>query len=267
MGESKQKKRAHAAILEACPHCIYCGATATTIDHVPPRIMFWSKRRPKGLEFPCCNSCNHGTRLADMVAALISRTFPDARNETMQTEVNKLFKEVNNNVPGLLEEMHLNEADRATHRRRLNTTEDQGGYLRANGPLVSAYMQTFGFKTGFAFYYEATKKLVPKGGAVAARWFSNVERMTDQFPPTEWDFLLPAQTLRQGKFEVSDQFAYQWRLTEDERMGVFVSYFRQSFSVVSFVAMDKNVLSKAETTHSVRLCEPGEITKLLPMTL
>jgi hypothetical protein len=41
--------------------------------------------------------------------------------------------------------------------------------------------------------------------------------------------------------------AYQWRLIDDNQMGVFVSYFRYSFAVVSFVSSGKSRLLKGET--------------------
>jgi hypothetical protein len=83
MSESSAKKRAHSAVLEACPYCIYCGGEvpAASIDHVPPRAMFRGRRRPKGLEFASCKNCNEGTGRADLVAALLSRVAPDAGDE------------------------------------------------------------------------------------------------------------------------------------------------------------------------------------------
>jgi hypothetical protein len=83
MSESSAKKRAHSAVLEACPYCIYCGGEvpAVSIDHVPPRAMFRGRRRPKGLEFASCKNCNEGTGRADLVAALLSRVAPDAGDE------------------------------------------------------------------------------------------------------------------------------------------------------------------------------------------
>jgi hypothetical protein len=83
MSESSAKKRAHSAVVEACPYCIYCGGEvpAASIDHVPPRAMFRGRRRPKSLEFASCKNCNEGTGRADLVAALLSRVAPDAGDE------------------------------------------------------------------------------------------------------------------------------------------------------------------------------------------
>ena len=200
MSESRARKRAHGIILEQCPFCVYCGGSirATTVDHVPPIGMFRSRRRPKGLEFASCLSCNGGTRLADLVAALLCRVYPDSNGANEKEELERLLTSVNNNVPGLLQEMHIGRAGQKIARRRLPVSTD-GGFLRTDGPLVSNHMQTFASKLGFAFYYELTHSIIPPSGGVVARWFSNVDRLDGSFPQTIFDVLLPPQTLKQGR--------------------------------------------------------------------
>src|ERR1700730_15593518 len=109
VSESRARKRAHGVILEQCPFCVYCGGSilATTVDHVPPIGMFRSRRRPKGLEFASCLPCNGGTRLADLVAALLCRAYPDSNGANEKEELERLLSSVNNNVPGLLQEMRI----------------------------------------------------------------------------------------------------------------------------------------------------------------
>jgi hypothetical protein len=226
-----------------------------------PRIMFRDRQRPKGLEFPSCQPCNEGTRLADLVAALIGRLYPDAEQDAEQQEVRNLLSSVKNNIPGLLEEMHIGAAGQEQARKRL-PIRIEGGFLRVNGPLVSKHMQTFAAKLGFALYYELTKQIVPRAGGVAARWFSNVEWFEGKFPESVFDHLLPRQTLKQGKHEVSDQFGYQWRMAEGNRMGLFFAKFRQSFAVLAVVANNKSLL-EIETAHPMLIVRPGEITTLL----
>jgi hypothetical protein len=263
MSESKIKRRAHAAVLDACPHCIYCGGDvlATTIDHVPPRIVFRGKHRPKGLEFASCEPCNTGTGKADLVVGLLSRVAPDGVDEAEKTELRNLLTAVHNNVPGLLEEMHLGEEEQLSARRRLQEPVE-GGFLKTDGPLVSKHMQTFATKLGFALYYEVTGKLVPMNGGVAARWFSNVDRLEGTFPQSVFDVLLPPQTLKQGKFDVGDQFSYQWRIAEGDRMALFFASFRHSFAVLAFVATD-SALFDVDTEHTMRIVTPLNITKFL----
>ena len=38
--------------------CAYCGCSATTRDHVPPRAFFPKPRSPDLITVPCCRSCN-----------------------------------------------------------------------------------------------------------------------------------------------------------------------------------------------------------------
>ncbi len=227
---------------------------ATTIDHVPPRIMFRDRYRPKGLEFPSCRSCNEGTKHSDLVAAMLGRLYPDGKTDMEREEFKKLLRSIKNNIPGLLQEMYFDKTG--------PETSPEANFLRTDGPLVSSHMQTFAMKLGFALYYEFTNQIVPKGGGVAARWFSNHEWLEGKFPQTIFDLLLPPQTLRQGKLEVSDQFSYQWRMAEGNRMGMFFAYFRQAFALVNFVTVDKSLL-EVETEHPVRIMEPGQITSFL----
>ncbi|MBR0809339.1 hypothetical protein JQ636_37910 [Bradyrhizobium japonicum] len=260
MGESKQKRRKHAAVLDGCPWCIYCGGDvrATTVDHVPPIIMFAQRRRPKGLEFGSCEPCNGGTKHADLVAAMVGRSMPNSGTKAGGEEMESIFSAINNNIPGLLQEMHIpREVQSAAGWR-----EENGGLLRTDGRLVSSHMQTFAFKIGFSLYYELTKKVLPKTGGVVARWFSNVDRLTGAFPQDVFEHLLPPNTLRQGQFEVSDQFAYQWRLAEEERMAMFLATFSQSFAVIAFAATDRGLFD-TETKHPFKICAPGELMSVL----
>jgi hypothetical protein len=224
--------------------------------------MFADRRRPKGLEFAACESCNHGTKHADLVAAMVGRSMPDAVTEAAQREHTRILSSVANNIPGLLQEMQLPEDEQQKARARLPGAAPDGGFLRTNGPLVSAHMQTFATKIAFALWYEITKTILPKEGAVAARWFSNVERLDGTFPQSIFDLLLPAATLRQGRFDVSDQFSYQWRLAEGDKVGMFFASFRHSFAVVSFVATDVSNL-QVETNYPMTIVRPGDLTDLL----
>jgi hypothetical protein len=120
-----------------------CWLRRSTTRH--PLAMFRGRRRPRGLEFASCKGCNEGTSRADLVAALLSRVSPDARDEEEKAELKKLLQGVSNNVPGLLEEMHLGALDQLTAHKRL-PQRVEGGFLKANVPLVTAHMQTFATK-------------------------------------------------------------------------------------------------------------------------
>ena len=111
---------------------------ATTIDHVPPRIMFRDRYRPKDLEFPSCRSCNEVTNHCDLVAAMLGRVYPDAKTDKDRDQFKKLLQSINNNIPGLLQEMYFDKPGQKALPRR--------NVLRTDGPLVSSHLQTFGEK-------------------------------------------------------------------------------------------------------------------------
>jgi len=198
MGQAKAGRRAHAAILEKFPFCIYCGAAATTIEHMPPIQMFRLRLRPKGLEFPSCAGCNNGTSLSDLVASLLGRTYPDSRSEAGQAELRKLLSSVRNNVPGLLREMMVDDAEQKNARRNIPNAPSGAAMLRANGPILERHMRIFGAKLGFALHYEVHGAPVPQEGGVKALYFTNVNAARGELPREIIDMLPSPQTLKQG---------------------------------------------------------------------
>ena len=205
VGDAKIKRRAHAAKLAAYSWCIYCGGSnpATTIEHMPPIMMFDGRQRPKGLEFPTCLECNNGTSQSDQVASLLGRVSPDAGSEQQRYEIKKLLRGVNNNVPGLLEEMEIGRAGQKFAQRDIPSMPPDGGVLRANGPILAKHMHAFGAKLGFAFHFDEHKSSVPPEGGVQTMYFTNVSVVKGELP-MELINLLPApRTLRQGQREVS----------------------------------------------------------------
>ena len=72
---------------------------------MPPKTMFYGKQRPKGLEFPACEGCNHGSSHADLVASLIGRTQLAEPTSAQIQEFAGILSAVRNNIPGLIDEM------------------------------------------------------------------------------------------------------------------------------------------------------------------
>lgn len=258
MGEAKQRRESNAKRLANARGCIYCAGRepATTLDHMPPRAVFSSKHRPKGLEFPCCERCNAGTKATDQVAAMMSRISPDASTEEELAEVTKYLRGVANNAPGLLEELAgpPNWRQSAMGRAPAGTQP-----LYCGGPIVSRHMETFAAKFGFAMHFEITGEPIGADGAVAARWYSNADVYESKFPMEVWDVLGPPTTLRQGKFHVSDQFEYAWAVGEDRSIGMFLGSFRQSFAVLAFTSTaPRDVFERPPVP--LRLWRPGDLT-------
>jgi hypothetical protein len=112
--------------------------------------------------------------------------------------------------------------------------------LRADGPILTKYMMTFGAKLGLAFHFEAHGAFVPQDGGVQPRYFTNVNAARGELPMQIIDLLPPAQTLRQGRKDVRDQFSYSFLLTEEKRHSVFYAVFRQSFAVAAVTALNRS---------------------------
>src|SRR4051812_10489139 len=89
------------------PFCCYCGGQvrADTLDHVPARIVFRAKHRPKGLEVPSCNSCNQSTKLIDLVSAMLARVGSESNSNQDRDDISKVLTAIGDNAPGLLMEL------------------------------------------------------------------------------------------------------------------------------------------------------------------
>jgi hypothetical protein len=241
MGEAQHKRRRRQAFLNQHPICCYCGGTtpAITVDHVPSIQMFALRKRPKGLEVPACESCNRATRQHEQVAAMLGRIYPVGPTEAEREEVRRILHSVSNNNPGLIEEMIPSLSQ--LHRFAQSGTSlrfDGAGPLNVSGPLVNRSVQIYGAKLGFALHYTTTGRIIPPGGGVAVRWYSNDDAVTGEIPLELLKILGPPQTLKQGKWSADNQFNYAFAIAEDGKMATYYSTFRRSFAVISLVSED-----------------------------
>jgi hypothetical protein len=67
MGEKKRRLTLSKRFIRSNPHCCFCGGASQTVDEIPPRVMFWQRRWPEGLQFPACEKCNRGRSPIDLV--------------------------------------------------------------------------------------------------------------------------------------------------------------------------------------------------------
>jgi hypothetical protein len=238
MGEAKRKL---AAMLADRPGCIYCAGenVATTIEHMPPISVFEGRQRPKGLEFPACQPCNHNTGHADLVAAMLARFWPDAESEIQQKEAKKIIAAISNNIPGLLQEMNVGRGGEKLMRKR-HSIPIEAHPMRVNGPIMTAHIETFAAKIGFALHYELRGAPVPAQGGVQPMWFTNVQALNGQIPSVLFEMLPSPSTLSQGKKSVGTQFKYSYASGEQDHLLYFAS-FNESFAVAGVTALDRAV--------------------------
>lgn len=262
MGEAKQTRRRHASILAAGARCIYCGgeSPADTVEHMPPIIMFDQRQRPKGLEFPTCRECNHGTSQSDQVASLLARTYPDSDSEENRTELKKLLSAASNNVPGLLEEMHVGRAGQKLARKDIPNMPPATAVLRANGPILKGHMEVFGAKLGLALHHELHGSSVPVSGGVLPLYFTNVNAARGELPMEVVELLPAKRTLEQGKKHVREQFEYSYVTTTEGRHSVFYAVFRKSFAIMASTALDRAEFLMGHAARH-RVFAPGDFKK------
>jgi hypothetical protein len=182
MEQARQRRRRQAALLAEHPHCIYCGGVrkATTIDHMPPRIMFRSKLRPGQLEFPSCDPCNQLTKASDQVAALVGRFLPDAVTPEEKADFRKILTGLKNNMRPVLEEMNLGTAEEEQVRRRTTAYAGvPGGFIYLGGPLI---FECFRLQAGARNALGGDQAIVPVQGGVALRVYSNVDAIEGKLP-------------------------------------------------------------------------------------
>jgi hypothetical protein len=259
MGESKRKQRLREKLLAANPHCIYCGGAepATTIDHVPPRAVFDGCLRPQGLEFSACEPCNNGAGRDELLAALISRMYPNIETDAERREMRQLLGAVSNNFPGLLPEMlpSLRQARNAL--RVADRLPPSSHVMNLGSPRLQRALYRFAAKVGYALHYELTKKIVPADGAARAWIYTNYQALTKGIPDELKQIIGPETTLRQGSWTVSDQFQYSSLATDTGTMSAHFAGFRFSFAIVAFVAEHADNVELLEGKDNTTLFRPG----------
>ena len=209
---------------------------------MPPIVMFDKRQRPRGLEFASCETCNVGTKHADLLAALVGRSTPESHPyQPLDDEWENLCKAINNNIPGALEEM-IGDPNSAATTKAKELVGDGSEVIRLSGPIVSSMMTAFCIKVGLALHYEVTRNVLAPHGGISVRWFSNHDAMAGKIPEGMDRILGPPQTLRQGKKQVSDQFQYAWAVTDTGRAAMTMATFRFAFAVIAFTADDAELL-------------------------
>ena len=268
MGEAKRKSRKRGDILAAELRCIYCANPAQTVEHMPPRGMFRGRLRPSAMEFGCCEDCNEATRGADAVAALFARTHPDYADTSWQTqEMMKLVSAVDAFAPGVREEMSApGKSIPEWGHRDGSPVLQRVVRVRADGPLVQANLCAFGAKLAMALYREHVGTPLPFDGVVWCQSALNAG-MTQEALDARLQILPLFDTLRQGKFNVQEQFAYRYNCDNRATLGA-VAQFHRGLWITLFASSDPKIVALLEEPKFVNLpasalIRPGDLRKSL----
>ena len=266
MGEAKRKRELHRELRSGAYPCIYCGGNTpgTTVDHMPPRIIFDNRQRPNDLVFPSCHECQTASKSAEQLSGLMSRIKGLSDEDRDPEELRRLVRAVDNNFPGLFDEMLPTQRQRRRAQALALEHGFTGGALNADGPIVTKNMNAFAAKLGLALHYHVTGGLlggviVPPDGVVAVRWFSNVDALEGKIPSSLLEVLGEPETLRQGRLHTAGQFEYAWAVTDDREHSAHFATFRFSFAVSALVSSNAANFDVAPQKNCFR---PGFLKRL-----
>jgi hypothetical protein len=258
MGQAKNSRRLSQRLLSDHPNCCFCGGgtNATSVDHVPPKIVFWGKRRPAGLEVPACRACNQGTRKLDQVAGIFSRILVDSTPPPDgEAEFERILGSVARDFPGWQRESVPSPAQVAAFGAQFGSSTP--GQPANIGPLATDALNVVGAKLGFALHYQFTKTIVPPGGIVNVRFETNASLPPRGLPAELTKHLGPAMVLKQGTWTTDGHFAFRSVATPDGTAGVYLAHVGRAFLTTSFVFCDGRVAPAA--SRSSRTFRPGDL--------
>jgi hypothetical protein len=269
MGEKKHRSQSRQAIIAGEPRCIYCPGPAESVEHMPPRAMFRDSQRPGAMEYGVCFACNSGTRGSDAVATFIALLHPNNLEGSWQAEkVRKLISMIRAHASGVLEELSLHDKRRDEWARRPDSRLLQRFVrIEADGPRIHAYLSVFGAKLAMALYREHVGVALPLGAAVWSQFALN-GGMTPKILNDRVKLLPVRETLRQGRKNVGDQFAYRYNCDARTTLAAVVQFHLGLWFTI-FASSDQRIIElfyKPEFTQlpaSVTVT-PGNLLSLLP---
>jgi hypothetical protein len=231
------------------PKCCFCGGgnSATEIEHMPPRIMFLGKNRPKGFEFPICRDCNSVSSKSELVAAFFARSRLDLDENDLSLEMKSIMRGIVENCPETVEEI-LNGNQGLRHRqKRLREKVNIDFELLKLGRTTENHIKIFNGKMAIAAYYRHAGKPLSVNGGVLTKVSSMVDAIEGTLPEIDID-MSEFQTIRQGEWNVASQFLYRQAFTENNDGAVFQFLYHENFLATSFVFSDRSK-SKIDASH------------------
>ncbi len=250
MGQSRSRLQ---QMIAKYPHCAFCGGAAptTSVEHMPSRVLFDDKWRPRGLEFPSCQGCQDSTRKIEPLIGMVSRFYPDSKTPKHRAEFLALIAAAKRNNPGLLEEMQI---DQVSVLQRIGAAASRlphWNFVNLGGPIIQQAIRAFGRKMALALHFDLTGKIVPAGSRFFIEPYTNASAIIDGFPEEMLEYLGPDQTLRMGKADVFDQFAYKSAEVVDAAITTHMAYFRQSLAMLLIVYTDPKTMTDVDLEQTV----------------
>lgn len=241
MGAAARHRR---AFLRAHPRCAFCGgsASATTIEHCPPRAMFQFRLWPVDFEFPSCEPCNLGTNDHDLLVAMLARMDPFELKGDIDGKHVGLMKAVNHQFPGLFEKMMLSVAEARRRNRELGLhpapgqTQQEVGTVKVPDEFHQAVC-VLARKLSKGIFYRETGRPFPDDGCLLLNWFTNADILRAG-KYIVFDLLKElggtVPPLQRGGTYLNDQFEYKLSLSPEKDTLILQAKFGNAFGLVVF---------------------------------
>lgn len=183
------------------PFCCICGGTepASTVEHLPARIVFPRKHRPKGLEFPACATCNAQTRGDDSVLAIVSQALGSVRPGVPLIDEATLIKAARGaqiSFPGfrLAGRQEL---------RNVNGVIRKVGVFDVDHPTVHLSLCRLAAKFALATFYQQSQKIAGETYRINTLWAHNQNENADDI--AEILKIFPnSSSLKQGTWDTAE---------------------------------------------------------------
>lgn len=259
-----RKSRSSSDILATSPRCIYCAAPATSVEHMPATALFRGRQRPSGLEFPCCERCNVGTRAADAFIAFLARLdrMSNVTDDWRLKEGLGLLRTASELVPGLRHEMF------GEDKMRRALLRVGSGLLvpvmeTKPGPLATALLSVWASKLAMALYHEHVGQPLPLHGGLQACWFLN-----NGPPKSTEDMLLSTMpvygTLSQGTGKtVAGQFDYRYNC-DDKTIFAAIVHFHGNIHFFVVATSEPDKYGFPREAGNLIYAQPGDLLRMMP---
>lgn len=260
MGEAKRKKL---KLENGNFQCIFCGGLkpATTIDHVPPKIIFSNRAWPEGFEFPACEACNNGTSDNDVVVGLMARMARDDEN------IVGLLKNIRSQRPDFIHKMlDISNVEARKAAKRFNLEKPAGMTYKELGVVnvtdaMDDSVRILASKLTKAVYYKLTNQIFPSNGGLLFNWFTNAQRyeygkiyVLDGLS----QFNYSSEVLKRNSKCLRDQFDYRYSLSDEGTIHLLQVVFGAAFGFVTIFSPDLSVIQSvnANTIECAEYKEP-----------
>lgn len=186
--------------------------------------MLKGRNRPNDMVFAACRHCNNGTRSADVVAAFVSRL--GGSNDITDWRVGEAISQINpivKNAPEILRELFDPLQVKREWRRNKGGLLLEQIVIDGKKPYIDKYLSVFAAKMGMALYRRHIGKPIPLDGIVQTLAILNGyinQDIADRFLKNMPFY----STLRQGKFEVSEQFRYRYNTDDQDIISALIQF-------------------------------------------